>query len=374
MNEKRNKPTFAVLGAGCGGQAIAGYLACIGYDVALYNRSPARIASFQDQRRIRLQGEIEGIGDLSCVGTDLARAMAGRDVIMIVTTATGHGPLAREMASHLQDGQMILLNPGRTFGALEVSQIIRESGCSADVIVGEANTLVYVARVAVPGTVVINAVKDKVSVSAVRACNTPHLLDRLHDVYPQFVPAASFVETSLGNIGARLHPAILLHNRDRVLAKTAFGFYTDGITPRTARILEKVDSEFQTLAAALGSRFASIPQWLGTRYGIKQTDLRSMLCSNPSYQNVIAPTTLDHRYLWEDIPTGLVPISDVAQALDIGTPTIDSLIDQGSEELGRDFRKEGRTLKKLGLGVHHVGAKLSEMFSGEESVLEHAYA
>jgi opine dehydrogenase len=99
-----------------------------------------------------------------------------------------------------------------------------------------------------------------------------------------------------------------------------------------------------------------------------------MLCSNPSYQNVTAPTTLDHRYLWEDIPTGLVPISDVAHALDIATPTIDRLIDQGSEELGRDFRKEGRTLKRLGICVHHVEKELGEMFSGEKAVLEHSYA
>ena len=55
-----------------------------------------------------------------------------------------------------------------------------------------------------------------------------------------------------------------------------------------------------------------------------------MLRSNPGYQDIKAPTTLNHRYLWEDIPTGLVPISDMARALDIETPTIDGVIDEGS--------------------------------------------
>ena len=34
--------SVAVIGAGCGGQAIAGYIASQGYDVNLYNRNPDR--------------------------------------------------------------------------------------------------------------------------------------------------------------------------------------------------------------------------------------------------------------------------------------------------------------------------------------------
>ncbi len=224
MFDATEKLSFAVLGAGCGGQAIAGYLALRGHDVSLFNRSPSRIAAFQDRGYIKVRDKVNGLGALSYIGTDLAEAVAGRDVIMVVTTADAHRPLTQKMAPYLQDGQTILLNPGRTFGALEVSHTIRQAGCTADVIIGEANTLVYVARVTVPGTAVIKAIKKTVSISAVSADDTPYLVSQLDGVYPQFTAAASFLETSLGNIGAVFHPTIALLNRDRILSKVPFDF------------------------------------------------------------------------------------------------------------------------------------------------------
>ncbi len=361
---KTAKPTFAVLGAGCGGTAMAGHLALVGYDVALYNRSRARITSFQGRGRIELRGKIEGIGKLSYIGSDLGRAMVGRSAIMIVTTATGHRPLAQKMAPHLRDGQVVLLNPGRTFGALEFQHVIRTGGCTADVIVAEANTLIYVSRVLVPGTAIIKAVKKQVSVSALCADDTSRLLDRLGEAFPQFAPAGSFLETSLGNIGAMFHPTIALLNKDRILQKQSFDFYTEGVTRETARYLEQVDSERGAVAAALGAHPLSVTEWLSSRYDLELADIYTMLRSNPNYRSIKAPTMLDHRYLWEDIPMGLVPISDVAGAVGVETPAIDRLIDEASGILGRDFRKAGRTLDKLGLNRNRVKEELASIISG----------
>jgi len=362
------KLSFAVLGAGCGGQAIAGYLALRGHDVALYNRSDSRIAAFQDRGSIELCDKINGFGALSYIGTDLAAAISDRDVIMIVTTATAHRPLAQEMAPHLRNGQIILLNPGRTFGALEVSHTIHQAGCTADVVVGEANTLVYVSRVLVPGTAVIKAIKKSVSISAVSADDTPYLVSRLSGVYPQFTAAASFLDTSLGNIGAVFHPAIALLNKDRILAKVPFDFYSDGVTRKTARYLEQIDKERDAVGAILGHRPLSITKWLSSRYGLQPADIYTMLRSNPSYRNLPAPTTLDHRYLWEDVPMGLVPISDVASAVGVDTPAINHLIDEASGMLGRDFRNEGRTLEKLGLPRDRVKEALATIIAGRVTV------
>jgi len=367
-------PTFAVIGAGCGGTAMAGHLALAGYDVALYNRSYARIASFSSRGRIELQGKIKGVGKLSYVGTDLEQAMAGRDAIMIVTTATGHRPLAQQMARYLRDDQVVLLNPGRTFGALEFQHVIRTAGCTADVIVAEANTLLYVSRVLVPGTAIIKAVKKHVSVSALCAGETSSLLDHLGEAFQQFVPAGSFLETSLGNIGAMFHPTIALLNKDRILRQLPFDFYTEGVTRETARYLKQVDRERGAVATALGIHPLSVTQWLSSRYGLELADIYTMLRSNPNYRGVKAPTTLDHRYLWEDVPMGLVPISDVASAVGVETPAIDRLIDEASEILGRDFRGAGRTLDKLGLSRNRVKEELASIIGAHAAVPEHIHA
>jgi opine dehydrogenase len=97
---------------------------------------------------------------------------------------------------------------------------------------------------------------------------------------------------------------------------------------------------------------------------LELADIYTMLRTNPHYRSVKAPTTLDHRYLWEDVPMGLVPISDVAGAVGVKTPAIDRLIDEASGILGRDFRRTGRTLDKLGLNRNCVKQELASIISG----------
>jgi len=99
-----------------------------------------------------------------------------------------------------------------------------------------------------------------------------------------------------------------------------------------------------------------------------------MLRSNPNYRSVKAPTTLDHRYLWEDVPMGLVPMSDVAGAVGVETPAIDRLIDEASGILGRDLRRAGRTLDKLGLTHHCVKEELASIISGRTIAPRYARA
>ena len=62
-----------------------------------------------------------------------------------------------------------------------------------------------------------------------------------------------------------------------------------------------------------------------------------------------APNSLIHRYLLEDIPMSLVPMSSLGDLLDIPTPTIDALIHIASIVHNTDYKEEGRTVEKLGL-------------------------
>lgn len=356
-----NKLKYAVIGAGCGGQAIAGYLASGNFDVTLYNRSLGRIEPLIETKMIRLKGAIKGRGGLSYAGTDLSRALENRDIIMVVTTADGHKEIAGKMAPFLKNGQTIILNPGRTFGALEVDRAIREKGFFGNIIVAEANTLVYATRVHTPGIAVIKGVKREVSIAALRAHNTSSVLSKTQSAFPQFTAARSILETSFGNIGAVFHPVIILFNIDRIRNGKLFDFYIDGVTKKVAAAIEKVDNEIRHVAQALGAVPLSVTEWLASRYGLRGTDIYSMIRSNPTYQGIESPETLDHRYLWEDIPTGLVPISSFGKALNIKTEMIDHLIDLGSELLGRDFRNQGRTVGTLGLSKDGLREELQNI-------------
>jgi len=362
------KEKYAVIGAGCGGQAIAGYLASIGIDVTLYNRSSNRIKLLRKEGYIDLEGTMKGRGQSQYIGTDMSRALAGRDIIMVVITADGHKEIAQKIAPYLRDGQIIILNPGRTCGVLEFDYTLRKCCCEADVVVAEANTLVFTVRGKTPGVATIKGVKREVSVSALNAGDTANLIGRIHSTFPQFVAATSFLETSFGNIGAIFHPAITLLNKNRILSKKTFDFYTEGVTKKVTDFIEKVDYEVQNVARALGAKPLSARDWLNSRYDLELSDLFTMIRSNSTYHGIKSPTSLNHRYLWEDIPTGLVPISSFGSALGVSTETINFLIDEGCNILKRNFWEEGRTPEKLGLSRENILSDLVKIIDHKKEI------
>ena len=64
----------------------------------------------------------------------------------------------------------------------------------------------------------------------------------------------------------------------------------------------------------------------------------------------LTPRSAQHRYVTEEIPYGLVPISEIASMLGIPTPNIDAIIALASTVNDEDYRATGRHLSSLGLG------------------------
>ena len=130
------------------------------------------------------------------------------------------------------------------------------------------------------------------------------------------------------------------------------------ITPKLHITGGDLATVLRTSAQILTSLGLQIP---ANRYRLQLSDIYTMISSNPTYQRIKAPITLDSRYLWEDIPTGLVPISSFGDALGVPTKAIDHLIDEGCETLKRNFWEEGRTLEKLGLSKENLLSELKSI-------------
>ena len=103
------------------------------------------------------------------------------------------------------------------------------------------------------------------------------------------------------------------------------------------------------VAAALGIKAISAKDWLYSAYSASGKDLHEAIQANPGYHGIRAPDRLHHRYIDEDIPMSLVPISSIGDMLKVKTPTIKFIIHMASLMRGKDFFSEGRTVEKLGL-------------------------
>ncbi|GAH76920.1 unnamed protein product, partial [marine sediment metagenome] len=60
------------------------------------------------------------------VTNDIKLALEGAELIMIVTPANAHAKIAKDCAPHLKGNQVVILNPGRTGGALEFDKVLIE--------------------------------------------------------------------------------------------------------------------------------------------------------------------------------------------------------------------------------------------------------
>lgn len=343
------KTKFCVIGAGHGGMAMAGHLGVMGFEVNLFNRSPERIGAVQWRRGIDLDGEIEGFGPVKLATTDIKAAMAGVKIIMVVVPANAHRDIAEIVAPHLQDGQIIILNPGRTCGVLEFFNVLKEKGCQAKIFLAETQTFLYASRAVNPGQVHIFRIKNSVPLAALPAYHTPEVLEAIKEAFPQFVPGDNILKTSFDNIGAVFHPALTILNAAWIEDPEDFEFYFQGASHTVCRVLEAIDHERVAVAAALGIRANTAREWLYLAYDAAGKNLYDAMHANEGYKGIKAPHDLNHRYITEDVPMSLVPIASMGDMLGVPTPTIKAIIHLANIIHGCDYWKEGRTVDKLGI-------------------------
>jgi len=349
-NQKTNaSPPIAVIGAGHGGLAMAGHLSIMGNTVHLYNRGEERIWGVKSTGGIEVEGEINGFGQIAIATNSIEEAISGAELIMVVVPAIAHKWVAEQIGPFLKDGQIIVLNPGRTIGALEFRQVLHRTGITADVIISETQTFIYASRVVGPGHVHIFGIKHSIPVASVRAHLIPVVIKKLRQFYPQFVPGDNIFKTSFDNIGSIFHPALCILNAGWIEDDIDFKFYHQGSTESVARVLESADNERINVAEALGIRAISAHQWFYMAYGTTGNSLYEAMRKNPGYREILAPKTLKMRYIEEDVPYSLVPIASIGNMFGVPTPTINSLIHFASILNQQDYFKNGRTVEGLGI-------------------------
>jgi opine dehydrogenase len=353
--QPERKPVFCVLGAGNGGMAMAAHLALKGFAVNLYNRTPERVRVIEQAGGIQLtapdcEDVPRGRAQLARVTSDAGEALRDADILMVTVPATGHAFIAEQCAPHLRDGQVVVLHPGRTGGALEFRHVLRQRQVRADVIVAEAQTFLYASRAVNPGQVQVFRVKNSVPVAAIPAYRTPEVIRALSVAYSEFIPGDNVMKTSLDNIGAIFHPAVTVLNCARIESTHGdFEYYIDGITPSAAQVLEALDAERVAIGAALGFNCMSAREWLYLAYDAAGKTLYDAIRANPGYYGITAPTRLDHRYLFEDTPMSLVPIASMGDMLGVPCPTIKATIHFVNLMHGCDYWETGRTVARMGL-------------------------
>ena len=346
--------TVAIIGAGIGGIYLAAELGIAGFKPRLHDIDDARLTDIRAFGGIDVEGERGGFAAVELATGDLRAAVVGADVIIIVTGGNAHAAVAGSLAPLLRDGQIILLVQGNTGGSLIVRRALDAAGCRADVAVAEMDNYPYSCRRLAPTRIRPIVAKRWLQIAAFPGNRIAAVHSRLSPLFPQAVAVPNALYTGFTNANAMLHVANCVANTARIESGDGYRFYAEGVTPAVARLYAVINAERIAIAAALGASVPSLEDWFDRVYGVREASLvetcrRLTYNSDGPYQATGTPSSLEHKFITEDVPTGLVPMSALGAAAGVPTPAIDAIVAIVRSMTGRDFAAEGRTLERLGL-------------------------
>jgi opine dehydrogenase len=347
--------SIAIMGAGHGGLAAAADLASRGFEVRLHARREESLRPIRDQGGILAEGVRTGLAPVPQMTTDVGEAVQGADLAMLVVPSVAHGFYAEALAPHLTPALPVFVNPGHTGGGLHFVHSLREAGYRDAVKTCEGVTLTYICRKTGPAAVDIFSYVKNLKFAAFPGRHADELYQAIKPLYPEIVLCSSVLETGLTNINAVFHAPGMLMNAGWIEDTGGdFLFYREGITPAVGRVTAAVDRERLAVAEALGVPGASFLEnfhqaGLTTREAADSGDISRACIESEPNKSIRSPSSLDHRYMHEDVGYGLAPFAAFGDLAGVATPTIDAIVHLCSRLMDIPYAETGLTLEKMGL-------------------------
>jgi opine dehydrogenase len=337
-----------IVGTSNTGRALAAYLSSQGHSVHLLARTENKLRFLGKRSIIKAEGKIEGsfpVASASCSSSEFCNYS---EVIFVGTITTAYAEIAQKLAPHLTEKHNIILFSSKLGGALIFEEALKAVGCKIPNII-ETDAL-FAARIKEEDdSIWIRGFKQWTLFSSATKTKTQKNAGILKQFFPNLSPAVNIIQRGLTDFGAVAHVPIALSNMNLISSKTPFNFYYNGMTEETISLLEAVESEFRNLALAYGSELIAMKDLLNRYYGCDNTSLFSAMTTVPNYRHSQGPSSLQHRFLHEDICSTLAPARQLAELAGVKTPVIDSLVNIASVITKRDFEAESRSLRNLGL-------------------------
>src|SRR6266853_507826 len=347
--------TVAIIGAGIGGIYLAAELGRRGCRLRLHDIDDSRLSPIRERGGLDVEGDAAGFAAIERVTTDPVAAIEGADIIAVCTGGTYQEAVGHGLAALLHDGQTLLLIQGNTGGSLVMRRALDAAGCRARVDIAEMDNYPYSCWRLAPARIRPIVHKKFLQIAAFPGSRIDAVFARLAPLFPYAVAAPSIVSTGFTNANAMLHVANCVANAGKIDRGEAYKFYAEGVTPAVARLYAAINAERVAVASAFGASVPSLEDWFQRVYGVREASLvetcrRLTYNSDGPYQATGTPNSLDHKFITEDVPTGLIPMSAIGAAAGVPTPAIDALVAVVRSMTGKDFAAGGRTLDHLGIG------------------------
>ena len=355
---------IAVLGGGHGCYAAAADLSDAGHAVRLWRRDAAALQPVQ-QGGIRLKDQKDPRNvRIALASGDIGAVLRSAELVLIPSPAVAQDDIARAMAPHLVDGQVVYLPPG-TFGSFTMDRIVRASGNAAQVTYAETGTLPWLARKHGAAEVAITIRALHLPTGVYPQSRSAHALAVISKAFPGVIEdCGDALSGALMNAGPIIHPPLILMNAAPLQHFERWDIHNEGTQPAVRAVTDQLDRERIAVREALGYGAPHYPladhydndRWM---YG----DAHRQLVKSGDWRENI--DLQHHRYITEDTEMGLAFLASAARWAKVDAPIAHGLLAIVGGFLGRDLRQGPRTLDALGLATLDPAALQQRLHGGD---------
>ena len=356
---------IAIAGGGHGAYAAAADLAAEGHEVVLWRRDGEALRAAGSEPKIVLK-DASGAREIALAGAtaDLGRAIASAELIVVPLPATAQDDVARSLAPHLADGQVVFLPPG-TFGSFAMAQIVRAAGSRARVAWAETGTLPYLARKHGAREVNVSARAVRLPTGVYPAKDAERAIAVIRRAFPSVHPCGDVLSAALMNAGPVIHTPLVIMNAAPLQHFERWDIHAEGTQPAVRAVTDGLDRERIAVREALGYGAPHYPladhyandRWM---YG----DAHRRLVQSGDWREHIDLHT--HRYIREDGEMGLAFLASVARHARVAAPLAQGLLAVLGAILGRDLQRGARTLEALGLAALSPAQLRKQLHDGDD--------
>ncbi|WGD29155.1 NAD/NADP octopine/nopaline dehydrogenase family protein [Ancylobacter sp. WKF20] len=351
----------SILGAGSIAFGVAGFLAAAGHEPVLWSPSGRATQALASGAPLKAFGALEFEGKVATAAS-AAEAVATGDVLFVALPGYGHRAAYDAVIPYIRPGQPIIISSHSSFGALYLARALAARGVSAPIIVW--GTTLLTARVqspvgadTAPDSVKVNTVRQKIDVATLpkEAIEEGHALcttlfgDR-------FVRRDGLLAIALSNLNPQNHLGIALLNLTRMEKGETWG-QGEHVTPAVGRVIEALDAERLAIAESFGLSVRTVREHFSLSFHVPMASVSEMNQQmHAEGRGGFGPTSFDSRYIFEDVPFGLVPTVLLGQLTGRPATLHAAGVALLSAAAGRDLAADNNLLPALGLDTLSVDA------------------
>ncbi|WP_171178541.1 hypothetical protein [Ruegeria sp. HKCCD8929] len=358
--ERPTLDRISVLGGEADARLLAALCLAEGAEVTLFSAYGAELSLLAQSSGISLRGEgpvgtyqVDRDGPSVRTTAELDATVRDAQVIFLTGPLHKQRTYAMVLADHLSDGQILVLAPGRSMGAVETAWLLRIGGCTADITLVEVQGLPYWFRSEGAALTLSQA-------APMAAATLPRGRDEVLDALSMYLPNVQAVESVLASGFNDISAAVEIPAL--ILSGTAMGTggpdipmggvpleanqtFASLIGPDQKEVIHGLVDERRRIAAAFGVRnLPATEQWISTFAGAERG----------SGARPIPDQQTSRGLMRDGVQGSLAPLVSAGELAGIPSPLTNSLIAMSDRILGADVAAAGRRLESIGVSADDV--------------------